>query len=212
MEDTEPLESPDPIADKEAPTPVPVPEVPSMIPMLETIEDLQAHCLGPKTPTCVLALLPPKVEPNAELPSDSTEALSSLSALSEKHKARGSHLFPFFAVPSTNPGTGNIRAALGLGVEETRLIAVNGKRAWWREYGSDKGFDSVAVEGWVDGIRFGEGKKQKLPEELVVAKKGEATEDDLVKEKLAEEAPAEELLEEATEGAEEKPPIIHEEL
>ena len=180
--------------------------------MLETLEDVQAHCLGPKTHTCVLAMLPQKAGPDAELPNDATEALSSLSSLSDKHKARGSHLFPFFAVPSTNPGAENIRAALGLKADETRLIAVNGKRSWWRDYGFGMDFDGVAVEGWIDGIRFGEGKKQKLPEELVVAKPEKVAEDDSAQERLAEEASVEEPVEEATEETEEKPPIIHEEL
>ena len=200
-------ESPEPFVGEDAPTPVPVPEVAPPLPTLETQEELQKQCLGPKTPTCILALLPNKADPEAELPEQATAALSSLADLSLKHKTRGSHLFPFFAVSSTNLGGESLKSALGLSSDEVQLIAVSGKRGWWREFGSEKGYGNIAVEGWVDGIRFGEGKKEKLPEGLVVVP-GE--EEKPTEEAPVEERPVEEInLEE--EGSE-KPPIIHEEL
>ena len=204
-------ESPEPWVGEDAPTPVPVPDVAPPLPTLETQEELQKQCLGPKTPTCILALLPKKTDPETELPEQATAALSSLADLSLKHKTRGSHLFPFFAVPATNIGGDALKAALGLKPDEVQLIAVNGKRSWWREYSSEAGFGNIAVEGWVDGIRFGEGKKQKLPEGMVFVP-GE--------EKPAEEKASEETVEENTvdegvaeeEKVAEKPPIIHEDL
>ena len=160
--------SPDPIVDEEGPKPVPVPNVPA-ISELATPEELQSKCLGPKTHTCILALLPPGAEPEAELSEESRSALTSLGQLEQKHKARGSHLFPFYSVAATNKGAETLGAALGLDGSSLHLIAVNGKKNWWREYDSTKGFGDVAVEDWVDGIRFGEGKKQKLPEGIVVS-------------------------------------------
>ena len=64
-----------------------------------------------------------------------------------------------------------MKSKLGLpqdsGVE---IIALNGKRGWWRRYdpGSDGNFGIVEVEAWIDAIRLGEGAKRKLPEGVVV--------------------------------------------
>ena len=169
LEEPDATSSPGPIVDEEAPTPIPVPNVPA-IPKLATPEELQSKCLGPKTPTCVLALLSAAADPAAELPEIAKTALASLSTLEQKHKARGSHLFPFYAIPEANIGAHSLKSSLGLDAGVLHLIAVNGKRSWWRQYDSEKGFGEVAVEGWVDGIRFGEGKKQKLPESLTLSK------------------------------------------
>ena len=159
--------SPDPVvASEDAPTPAPMPVAPPLT-MLRTEAELQAKCLGPKTPTCILALLPPSAGTGSELSDVSNPALSSLSEIAEKHKMRGSHLFPFFAVSGSNPMAKSLRTGLGL-KDEMEVVAVNGRRAWWRHFGSDKGFGLMEIEGWVDGIRLGEGKKEKLPEGLVV--------------------------------------------
>ena len=194
--------SPGPIVDEEAPTPAPVPNVPA-IPELATQEELQSKCLGPKTHTCILALLPPPAGPEAELADDSLAALASLGKLEQKHKARGSHLFPFFAIPAANSGGASLKASLGLDASTLHLIAVSGKKSWWRQYDSQQGFGDVAVEGWVDGIRFGEGKKQKLPEGVV------SDVSDTTAAKAAEEEAKETPKGEDTK-AEQKP--IHEEL
>ncbi|MCJ1283767.1 hypothetical protein MMC26_003098 [Xylographa opegraphella] len=161
--------SPDPIAtDEDAPVPVAVPDVAPPLQTLSTQAELRAHCLGPKTPTCILALLPanPMNDDANQLPESAASAMASLSSISEKHKARGSHLFPFFAVSSTNEGNTVLREGLGL-EEGIQLVAVNGRRWWWRGYDAHKGFGKNAVEDWIDAMRLGEGKKEKLPEGLV---------------------------------------------
>ena len=203
LEEPGATESPDPIVNEDAPKPIVVPEVAPPLPSLETQEDVQAHCLGPKTPTCVLALLPAQGDA-AELSVNALAASSSLAELAQKHKARGGNLFPFYTVPAANVAAQAVRLALGLAKDEVELLAVNGKRAWWRHYDSSKGFGAIAVENWVDGIRFGEGKKQKLPEGLVV--------DTPVQAKPAEESPAAEKPVEEEKKAEDKPPVLHEEL
>ena len=153
--------SPDPnVVPSDAPAPVELPIAPPL-PSLTSQSELRAQCLGPKTPTCILALLPP----GEDLPS--TEALASLAEISEKHKVRGSHLFPFFAVPASNEGASALRSELGL-KDGVQLVAVNGRREWYKKFATDKGYGLVEVEGWVDGIRLGEGKKEKLPAGLVV--------------------------------------------
>ena len=161
--------SPDPIAtDEDAPVPASMPDVAPPLQTLSTQAELRGQCLGPKTPTCILALLPvtPMLDDVLQLPESATSAMASLSSISEKHKVRGSHLFPFFAVPASNEGNTILREGLGL-EEGVQLVAVNGRRWWWRGYDTNKGFGKNAVEDWIDALRLGEGKKEKLPESLM---------------------------------------------
>jgi protein disulfide-isomerase A6 len=192
-------ESPGPIVNQDAPTPVPVPDVPPPIATLEAQSDLQKTCLGPKTPTCLLAFLPAQSDASAEPTQEAVTALASLAELSEKHTKRGDHLFPFYAVPSSNTGGEALKTALGLG-NTVEIIAINGKRSWWRHHDSSKGFGLSAIERWIDGIRLGEGKKSKLPEG-VIAEEAQAT--------------SEPVSSSSTEAASEESPkskIIHEDL
>lgn len=94
------------------------------------------------------------------------------------------------------------------------MIAINGKRNWWRLHDASKGFGSGAVEGWIDSIRLDEGNKLKLPEG-VIAEAAEVKEE----EKPAASSAAEEAKESETpaaesesESAQDKPPIVHEDL
>ena len=151
----------------DVPTPISLPDIAPPIPTLSSQRELQTTCLGPKTPTCILALLPPSAGEDAQLPESATEALASLGSISEKHKVRGSHLFPFFAIPADNEGAEALRNSLKLG-DGVEIVAVNGRRGWYRTYDSAKAHGLVEVEGWVDDLRLGEGKKDKLPEGLVV--------------------------------------------
>ena len=169
-------ESPDPIANKDAPTPVAVPDVAPPIESLEAQADLQSKCLGPNTGTCLLALLPQKTAPEAEYPQAVLSALGSLADLAQKHKSRGDHLFPFYAVPPSNPGKEALLSGLELGKsDDASLIAVNGKRKWWKSYDASKGFTSSAIEDWVDAMRMGEGKKHKLPQDLLASEAAQTT-------------------------------------
>lgn len=164
---------------KPAQVPIPVPPVPT----LATPESLESACLAPKSGTCVLALLPAQSKPDSTLPQTATNALGSLAEIAHKHAQRGTHLFPVYAVPEINSGSGALRNALGLeDSQKVEVIAVNARRGWWRRYGNAEDFGVNAVEGWVDAIRLGEGAKEKLPEGIV----GEA-------EKAKEEAEHDEL-------------------
>ena len=189
---TPPTESPDPIATPaDAPAPAALPDMAPPLSQLNIPEELQAQCLGPKTPTCILVLLPSSADPDAMLPESATQALASLSEIAEKHKQRGTKLFPFFSIPATNVAATSLREGLGLkSSDEVELLAVNGRRGWWKGF-TGKGHGIMDVEGWVDGIRLGEGKKERIPEGL------------LKEEKRAEEE---------EKKAEEKPSVKHEEL
>ena len=164
-----PTESPDHIATPEdAPKPIVIPELYPPIPALLEEKLLQKQCLGAKTTTCVLALLPPVVDEASPLPDTADLALASLAELADKHVQRGSKLFPFYSIPASNTAAATLGKALKLGDEkEIRLIAVNSRRGWWRHYKSGD-FNFHSVETWVDNIRFGEGEKGKLPDELIV--------------------------------------------
>ena len=151
-------------ASKPVHTPIPAPPIPT----LSTPESIQAACLAPKSGTCVLALLP-ATESDAAPEPLVAEALDSLAEIGHKHAQRGTHLFPLYSVPTTNSVSETLRKALDLGGagSELQIVALNARRGWWRRY-SSADFGSVAVESWVDGIRLGEGVKEKLPEGIVV--------------------------------------------
>ncbi|MCJ1407928.1 hypothetical protein MMC19_001999 [Ptychographa xylographoides] len=171
-------ESPNPIvADEEDSAPVQLPDIAPPLPVLSSVSELRSECLGSRTPTCILALLPisASTDDTSQLPEPATAALASLSEISEKHKTRGSHLFPFFAVPADNEGSTLLRGTLGL-AEGVQLVAINGRRSWSRLYSGAKGYGMNAVESWVDDIRMGEGKKEKLPAGLVVEEDETASE------------------------------------
>ncbi|OKL59474.1 hypothetical protein UA08_05266 [Talaromyces atroroseus] len=166
-----PTESPGPeveVSPEEKPVAVPI-KVPS-VDQLSTPEDLQAICLTSKSGTCILTLLPETESPDSELPAPAKEALSAVSELS--HKLTGHHL-PFYSVPAINSHSKILRNELGLS-EATEIIAVNGRRGWWRQFPSASSSDDKtefslhSVESWVDAIRLGEGSKTKLPDGVVL--------------------------------------------
>lgn len=143
---------------------IPVEEAKPTIPVLAASSELQASCLNEKSKTCILAILPKDESSEA-----AATVLSSLASIHQKHDARGGQLFPFVGVLASNPLASSILAELKLGNdEEVHLIATNGKRAWWKKY-SGTSFGPTDVETWVDALRMGEGKKEKLPDTLLVA-------------------------------------------
>lgn len=167
-EASNPTESPDPIVNTEgAPSPAPLPDLPPPIPTLSTHEELQTTCLSAKSSTCLLALLPTHYDAQTAMPEGPSTALASLATLADKYAHRKAKIFPFYAIPAENTGAEQLREVLGLkGEGEIEILAVNARRVWWKRYeGTDYGL--AAVESWFDGIRLGEGKKEKLPDSLV---------------------------------------------
>ena len=174
-ENLKPTESPDSKvvpdnAQESKPAQVPAQAPP--IASLPTVEALESACLTPKSGTCILALLPESTEADADIPSSAKEAVISLSEIVHKHAVRQAHLFPFYSVPAINSGATALRAGLGLSEDSksVEIIALNGRRGWWRRYDPSENADySLArVESWVDAIRLGEGSKNKLPEGVVI--------------------------------------------
>ncbi|KAF2013484.1 PDI related protein A [Aaosphaeria arxii CBS 175.79] len=178
-EPIKPSESPDAnLKDEDTPEPVVIPteEAKPTIPVVSETAELQISCLNDKSLTCILALLPK--EETSEAAVAVTDSLASI------HKKHGDKLFPFIGVPASNPLASSIRTELALGGEDAvHLIATHGKRAWYKKYPGST-FGPLEVEQWVDAIRMGEGKKEKLPESLIAQQQSEAKE-----EKVAEEEP-----------------------
>lgn len=192
-------ESPDPnVKTEDTPDPVelPVDEIKPTIPSIADAAGLQSLCLNEQAKTCILAILPPDDASDAAM-----SAMSVVATLGAIHKKHGTKLFPFVSVPPSNPLADKLRSELKLGNDDTlHLIATHGKRAWYKAYPSAS-FGAKEVESWVDAIRMGEGKKEKLSEVLIAPAEPEP-----VKEKVAEQEPiqinVEEILEEATEHSE----------
>jgi len=205
-EPIKPSESPDPnLKDETTPEPIIIPEeeIKPTIPVLVQSTELQSQCLTEKSTTCILAILPKDESSEA-----ATSAVASLASIHKKHDARKGHLFPFIAVPASNSLAASLVADLKLGTDgEVHLVATNAKRAWAKKYtGSSYGL--AEVEQWVDAIRMGEGKKEKLPESLIIA----GGTGEFKKEKDSEQEPIKIEVEEIVDEEAEKPKQPHDEL
>lgn len=164
VEPVVPTESPEPnLKDETTPEPVAIPleDLKPAVPVIAEATELQSICLNEKSTTCLLALLPKDESSEAV-----TTAIASLASIHNKY---GDRLFPFFGVSASNPLAASVLAELNLGSDEqVHLIATNGKRAWYKKY-SGTTFGSSEVEQWIDAVRMGEGKKEKIPESLIAA-------------------------------------------
>jgi len=159
LDENTPSESPLPIVPPEE-TPIAVPDAVPAIPTLSTPAELQSACLTPKSGNCILVLLPAAAGADVTLPEDAARTLTSFAGIADKHKKRGSKVFPFFSVPADNGAAKTLRGDLGLKADsELEIIALNVKRNWWTPYT----MDNNDLEGFVDSIKFGEASKQKLP-------------------------------------------------
>lgn len=161
-EASNPTASPDPKVEPEH-TPVPIAVAPPIATLLDGLS-LQQKCLNDKASTCILALLPANDEPTA----DSTQAIVALSEIHHKHENAKRNLFPFYQLPASNSQATALRKLLSLsdGIE---LIAVNGKRGWYRHLeASPASLTTTAIESWIDAIRMDDLAKTKLPENIIV--------------------------------------------
>ncbi|EEP81829.1 conserved hypothetical protein [Uncinocarpus reesii 1704] len=156
--------------------------------MLSTSTDLKTTCLSSKTGTCVLAIVHVPSDPNG-LPSTHTlEALGSLAEIEHKHTLRQGRLFPFYVLPDFIDEVPTIQTALGLETGGVEIIAINGKRGWWRRYdpSDGKNYGVVDIESWIDQVRMGEGERRKLPDGIIPSD-GQKTSKQKPKEKPKEE-------------------------
>lgn len=166
------------------------PEAAPPIPVITEAAKLAKECLNPKSGTCILALVP------SEHSEDAEKALGGLSEIASKHAHGHRNLFPFFEVHTEDSGVASLVKALKLS-GKVELIAVNGKRSWWRHYEGD--LTHEGIESWIDAIRLGEGTKNKLPEGIIT----EVAEVKVEEAKV--EVPEDEAESSATKGAEPTP-------
>ncbi|KAK5124285.1 hypothetical protein LTR85_001988 [Meristemomyces frigidus] len=159
-EASNPIASPHPnVVDENTPKPVKVPDLAPPISSLQDGLSLQQKCLNSKAGTCILALLP-------EVPGIKTiQAISSLSEIHHKHEQAKRNLFPFYQLPSSNSQAAALRSKLNLG-EDVELIAINGKRRWYRHY-TPSSLSQADLENWIDAIRMGDLPKDSLPAGLI---------------------------------------------
>ncbi|KAI9726251.1 MAG: hypothetical protein M1834_009080 [Cirrosporium novae-zelandiae] len=162
-------ESLDSKVSKDAPMPAEIPVAPPLQ-TLETESDLQNTCLATQSFACLLVLEPSIPESETVHPESVNTALSSLADIAHKHAQRKGHLFPFYAVPASNPGSIFLRDKLSLAADhKLEIIILNGRKGWWRHYEKEN-VSEQNIEDWIDAIRMGEGKKNKIPDEVLVEK------------------------------------------
>lgn len=164
-ENNNPTESPNPqVATDDTQKPIQVPEVAPQITTLDTTESLQQSCLTSKSGVCILLLAPSAFIQTTDSPV--SKAASALSEIHHKHAKRGAKLFPFYTVPAS--ASSELRTALGLSDDTLEIVAINAKRAWVKRYSGISDVSHNAIDDWVDSIRMGEGKKEKLAESVIV--------------------------------------------
>jgi protein disulfide-isomerase A6 len=186
-----PTESPNPnVKSEDAPEPIVLEDVKPTIPVVSEAVELQGLCLNEQSKTCILAILPKDESSEA-----ATTVVASLASIHAKHDTPTSHLFPFVAVTASNPVAASLLSSLSLGsADQVHLVATHGKRAWYKKY-TGTSFRVEDVEQWVDAIRMGEGKKEKLPESLVAGAVN-------LEDKVGQEEPVQIKIEEIKEEAE----------
>ncbi|KAK8112280.1 uncharacterized protein PG998_008737 [Apiospora kogelbergensis] len=141
-------------ASTETPKATKAAEAAPAIPAITEPSKLIKECLNPKSGTCILAVVPSAHGETAE------KALGSLSELAHKHAEAKRHLFPFYEIHSADANVAALVKSLEI-TKEVEIVAVNGKRKWWRQYEGD--LSSESIESWIDAIRLSEGTKKKLP-------------------------------------------------
>lgn len=164
------------------------------IPTIHTSEKLLSSCLTDKSPTCVLVFVGDASSDDAS--ADTQAALDHLADVAFKYAQTKRALFPFYAIPASNPASKLLLDAMDLKAtsanDRVQLVAVNQRRNWWKHYeGGGVDLSHESIEKWIDDIRMGEGAKQVLPENVAIkvekaAPKGEATEEEKVEEPVEE--------------------------
>ena len=125
--------------------------VPLIIPDLVDAPAVTDACFSPKSKkTCIIALVAPSGE-------DPDPTLAGLHAAHEK--APKSYRFYKVSVAS-QPAMQMVRA-LKLSNELPTFVALNGAKRWFIPHKGDASAESIL--SWLDGMKFGESKKQKLP-------------------------------------------------
>ncbi|KAI5786356.1 hypothetical protein DFH27DRAFT_575162 [Peziza echinospora] len=118
------------------------------------------NCFGAVPGTCVIALVDP---PTSNPLTDPT--LLGLNAANEKIASTTKN-YRFYRVINNTPHAQKLIDELGVDVEHPTLIAVNSARRWYKEFKGEP--DVGSILGWLDAIKFGDIKKDKIPAGVLV--------------------------------------------
>ncbi|GAM85999.1 hypothetical protein ANO11243_040090 [Dothideomycetidae sp. 11243] len=160
-----PEDSPNPIVDQGAQKPIDLKQAErtlELMPPLFGDDAIKSACLTRKSGTCVLLFNP--ADPSGDDTVKAMIALTGLTKIWNKLAARGK-TFHFYNVVQS----GEVRTQLGL-KNEFAILAVNGKKGWLKRLDL-KGEEDVGIsplEAWIDALRMGEGKKESLPEGVLI--------------------------------------------
>jgi protein disulfide-isomerase A6 len=214
LDEETPLESPLPVVEDQKP--VVLPEIPAIL-ALSTSSELNEVALGLKKGTCILVLLP--ASQDGDLSEQSSDVLGHFAQIADKHLQRKDNTFPFYSVPADNEQASIVRTDLGLkDSSHLEIVAINSKRGWWRHFDSPS-TSFVDIESFIDAIKLGDGKPQKLPASFN-GKQAEVPEPEPAEPELVPE-PSADVAEDAPESADEsahepepaaKPEVEHNEL
>ncbi|KAI5839039.1 PDI protein A prpA [Morchella snyderi] len=147
---------------------VPEPERPKAeVPVLADQAALTEACLSPKSKTCVLAITPAESE---------SETFTSIY---DTLLHRTVNAFNLYKLASSSEHAQELLEKLSLDKSSLgAIISVNARRNWVRKFEGDI-TNEVEILAWLDGVRLGEVKKEKLPVGLVAEDKEEEEHDEL---------------------------------
>ncbi|KAM0816434.1 putative Thioredoxin domain-containing protein [Seiridium cardinale] len=123
--------------------------------VIDNAIELTKKCLNPKAGICVLAFVPKDHDEDAE------KALLGLRQANVKEEHGPRPIFPAYEVHTDDANVASMLESFHL-EKKTEIIALNGKRGWWRLYEGDYSYQSLV--DWFDVIRLNEGGKRTLPD------------------------------------------------
>lgn len=154
-----------PAPETEAQKPMEVKEEKPLITLIDADGFLTGACLTSQSHNCILTFVPTKT--GEEATGDAKMALDGLTDVLKKHQRGGHRTFTAFQVPGDIEASAKLRKELGLKADNVEIIVTNAKKGWWKHYTKD-GFSTKNLEDWIDAVKMGEGKKEKLPKGVVV--------------------------------------------
>ncbi|KAK7520228.1 hypothetical protein IWZ03DRAFT_372502 [Phyllosticta citriasiana] len=154
-----------PAPESDAQKPMEAKEKKPLVSVIEVDGHLKGACLTTQSSNCIVAFLPTKK--GEEATGDAKEALDGLAGVLKKHQRGGHRTFAAYQVPADIESSAKLRKELDLKAEGVEIVITNAKKGWWKHYTKDD-FSAKNLEDWIDAVKMGEGKKEKLPKGVVV--------------------------------------------
>ncbi|KAI5289326.1 hypothetical protein KEM54_004075 [Ascosphaera aggregata] len=141
------------------------------MPTISDNSQLQKTCLRQDSKLCILAFVGAHQD-SANAEGSSISAEKTLWGVVHNHAVRGGSHISFYAVSKDLESSKGLLNKLNLEeTTSTTFLAINAKRGWWSKYepvaGSEGAYKKIDLEAWVDQIKMGEGKRDKLPASAV---------------------------------------------